>query len=711
MYIKFRKFVHAWYNASTNSGDSSMKLHVINSTKRKLFAASAAIVLIPLTIVGLIVNFEVTSIAEKTYIQGMTGEISQIDGMITTMFEGTSSSISIIGNFATLRKQDPSINRYNDKETETINKDVKRSPSEQIIHSHLNLVLESNRDYDGAIYASAYGAYVVADPGAKIPPKFDPKTRPYFNLAMSKPGEMILSKVYKGLRGNNVVVAARAFKDDDGNYSYLGGAAVNLNSLSDKIGAMKIGQTGYVALMDTDGTIVAHPVRKELVGKNVTEVGVPELTEAVKNGTGTIHYTFGGQTKIATVLTGKKTGWRLIGIVSEDEVLAGARKLRIIILLIGVLFAAGAVCGGYLLAKKIADPIESVVAALNETAKGNFTQSIDAAYETRHDEIGLLARTFNAFIQKMRGTISELQTTFDQVAVSADQIAHTIASFSANIQTESANSEEITASTEEISAGMENVATNAQIQNETMLKLISQISGLAESINAVSILIKKTGDLSSDMSADAKAGESALLSMEESMKKIIESSNDMTSILKIISDISDQINLLSLNAAIEAARAGDAGRGFAVVADEISQLADQTAASVKDIGNLISINNSEIRNGQAGVTGSIGLISKMIKQVEYIKNIAAEMQGIMVTQLKAKETVAADADKIKALSDQIAFATGENKIGIIEITKSVTDISQLSQNNAAGTEQMASSAEELAGMAESVKTRMNEFQI
>ena len=152
--------------------------------------------------------------------------------------------------------------------------------------------------------------------------------------------------------------------------------------------------------------------------------------------------------------------------------------------------------------------------------------------------------------------------------------------------------EEITA-TDEISAGIDNVAAGASDQVERITRLVETIDRLTGIIHDVERKTSEAARVTGSISDMARDGEAGMREMNESMEAIGESSREMTGIVAIINDISDRINLLSLNASIEAARAGDAGRGFAVVADEISKLADQTSRSVKEIDGHIRKTESE----------------------------------------------------------------------------------------------------------------------
>jgi methyl-accepting chemotaxis protein len=223
--------------------------------------------------------------------------------------------------------------------------------------------------------------------------------------------------------------------------------------------------------------------------------------------------------------------------------------------------------------------------------------------------------------------------------------------------------------------------------------------------------INNTALTSSNISNRAAAGEESLNEMNISMKKITDSSKQMTNIVGMINDISEQINLLSLNAAIEAARAGHAGKGFAVVADEISKLADATSKSIKDITTLITSNNNEIKKGMSSALETIDIISNIIKDIGNIGNQVETISQSMKDQLETNNTVNTEVIEVKNRADFVSTATSEQKIAIAEVAKSIQSITELTQSNATGSEEMASSSEEIAAMAESLKSKIEFFKV
>jgi methyl-accepting chemotaxis protein len=183
----------------------------------------------------------------------------------------------------------------------------------------------------------------------------------------------------------------------------------------------------------------------------------------------------------------------------------------------------------------------------------------------------------------------------------------------------------------------------------------------------------------------------------------------MTGVIQIINDISDKINLLSLNAAIEAARAGDAGRGFAVVADEISKLADQTTSSIKSIDSLIRTNEQEIVSGNRNVSQAIGKINSIINDIDKIVEKITVISTQMSQQTLANQTVNENAEKVKVRSEQITAAMNEQKLAIEEISRTVGSINDLSQQNTHQIIQITDSTKSIVSMVEKMHVDIERF--
>ena len=258
---------------------------------------------------------------------------------------------------------------------------------------------------------------------------------------------------------------------------------------------------------------------------------------------------------------------------------------------------------------------------------------------------------------------------------------------------------------------MDSISEGAGDQNRRLSTLSGDIFTLSQIIDGMSQSINVSLKATNEISENAKSGDESLRSMNSIMAKITESSHDMTGIVKIISDISSQINLLSLNAAIEAARAGESGRGFAVVADEISKLADATAQSIKEIERLIKTNNSEIDRGMSSVSVSIETISFIIDSIESISIKMKEIGSQMSDQIQLNARVTEGTEKVRSSSEIIKNATDEHKVAITDIVRSISSINEATQANAGGTEEIAGNAKDLSLRAEKLTAAVSFFKV
>jgi methyl-accepting chemotaxis protein len=358
----------------------------------------------------------------------------------------------------------------------------------------------------------------------------------------------------------------------------------------------------------------------------------------------------------------------------------------------------------------LSKPLQSFKSIFERGAKGD----LDARYpvvENSRDEINELGIFFNKFMDELFIVIKEVFITSKKTNVSLENFSNAIITLNDHSQNEASSMEEITATMEEISAGIDNITTNSQFQYNKLNDVIVLLDELSNNINTTSITIADTQKLSQNITEQAKAGNKYLDLMNNSMTEITNSSNQVSNIVVIIDDISNQINLLSLNAAIEAARAGNAGRGFAVVADEISKLAEQTASSINDIETLIKKNNDEIISGMHNADNTFSSITEIIKSVNSIGDMMTKIIIDVERQQATSKSVNENANDLKSKSNEVRCATEEQRIAAGEILKSITNINEAIQASAMDTEQMNKSMATIAVLALELKDKVNFFKM
>lgn len=272
-----------------------------------------------------------------------------------------------------------------------------------------------------------------------------------------------------------------------------------------------------------------------------------------------------------------------------------------------------------------------------------------------------------------------------------------------NIQTEASTIEELVAAIEEISSSTTSVEEATRDQNNSVNDLSESIGSLSDLIDSIQLFGKDLQKEFISIAQMSSEGKGASAELDEVNRKSLESSQNIETIAGIIDDFFDRINLLSLNAAIEAARAGDHGRGFAVVADEIGKLADNSSNELKKIRDLIETSRKDVESSYSIITRIVQLMeslnnsldSAQLKAIDTMKNISSQktIQGDMIIRNK----------NVFEKSEFIKDASYEQSIAIQEIAKSIENTNSLVQGNTQSAESMRDSSDKMKKIALELK--------
>jgi methyl-accepting chemotaxis protein len=309
----------------------------------------------------------------------------------------------------------------------------------------------------------------------------------------------------------------------------------------------------------------------------------------------------------------------------------------------------------------------------------------------------------NTFIKKV------LSESSGRVVAAMKNMSSQSDAFSETAHNQASSINQISMTIETISKGIDEVSSNANEQNASLNSLIAILDELSHIIREIDTAIGDSLQATGDIVSKARDGEKYLRNMEDRIGRVKGSSSEMANIIGIINDISDQINLLSLNAAIEAARAGESGRGFAVVADEISKLADRTASSIKSIESIIKTNEEEIDQGLSGVAGTVASISTIIEGVNAVNEKIKTLSDYKMKQSETNTIVNNNAIMVRNRSDEITAAAERQKTAIAEIVKNVASMNDLSQNNSAHAVKMAYDSQALVDLVLDLKKEIEQY--
>ena len=394
---------------------------------------------------------------------------------------------------------------------------------------------------------------------------------------------------------------------------------------------------------------------------------------------------------------------QLLNKKTNSKILA-ARIIEIALLLLTLIVAFISI----VILRRTIQPLRIIAQEMNNIAGGEGDLSVKLEIETAN-EIGSVAHGFNLFTQKIHDIVKRVKYISIQLASMSEELSSATEQFSDQAQVQAASTEEISGTVDEMTSEVENIAVRTVSQDTSLSELLSRMDELSDVMDNMNTIITETTNLTTSISRDADEGKSALGEVETTMKKIDDSSREMSNIVGIINEISDRINLLSLNAAIESARAGEAGRGFAVVADEISKLADQTASSISEIDNIIRGNSADTASGMERVAGLVLKIETIINGVETINQKITSITDFMNREQAVNDSMNKTATDVQNLSGDIRSATGEHKTASADVMIAVSNISEMTMASASSSEEIAATANNVADHAEELNGLVDKF--
>ena len=457
-----------------------------------------------------------------------------------------------------------------------------------------------------------------------------------------------------------------------------------------------------------------------------------------------------GLDRLTSALAGNAVNREVIQQMFHD-----ARLLILIIMAIAIVLGIALAVG---LARLIADPLTQLGILVEQVSKGDLTTDIKSQ---SRDEIGWLEHSMRQMVKSLRQIATQISLSSRAVATSAEQIAASSSEMARGAETQSSSTEETSSTMVEIASQMQLLARNAEALaanvDETSASIQQMSATLGQTARNGEILLgaveEATGTLTSMINSvgsiasrvhqvDVVSQQSVSETREhgdrlqDSINSIGMRSDEIGKIVKVIEGIADQTSLLALNAAIEAARAGDAGKGFAVVADEVRRLAERSMQATAEISQVIETVQGDTKKAVAltesvlaGIMASIGKTSslvgevaaaadeqaagarKVLETVAEMSNLTRQIAGSITENAAGAEEINLAAQKMNQLTHQMSEAVSEQKRGGEMVVQAVESIALISRQNLVAVEQMSSAAKSLAGESETLKQRVESFQV
>lgn len=443
--------------------------------------------------------------------------------------------------------------------------------------------------------------------------------------------------------------------------------------------------SSYVYVVKNDGTMLYHPT-KEKVGQPVENAVikgvVQQLQDGTKPDTAVVEYVFDGTTKYSayTILNNEDI---LVLTADESEALSGITVVTGVAIGISTVVVLLAIIICFILGRRLMRPLVKVSTIIEEIANGDINADFGMVKET-NDEIGLIIEKMKELTQSLGSIVGKIRNSSDTMSANSYELNDT------SSQTLAANNE-ISKAVEDVAEGSTGMASSISKINENLEEMSRETKDINESVNEIRNQTAAVQDSSKIMNNKIKSMQNSSQKMDDGISAIskrIETVNTtvdkVSNIVSVIEEISSETNLLSLNASIEAARAGDAGKGFAVVAQEIRVLSDNTNTELENIKQIIS---SLVEECRYCVQASGTIVEDNAKQKEEIKAVLDEFGSL-------DEQIQKTAEKADEIEELVTAMIELND----DITKSSNSLTDVSAANAAATEEMNANIEELNAM-------------
>ena len=532
------------------------------------------------------------------------------------------------------------------------------------------------------------------------PADLDYTTRDWYTLVMNKQ-DSVATSAYISVNTGDMMVTVASPVFVNGQIQGIVGIDLNMDNLNQMLSTVKVGNTGYITLYDSNGQILFHP-DSSLINTNAADANYSSnMLNAIegKEEHSAMLYTRSGTTYYGSTTTIDSIGYTMLGVMPEAEYVSHTNAI-LRILVVGIVVCAvllSAIC--VFIALSITRPLKRLDAAVGKLADGE----LDVQVETHGgDEVAKLGGNVARIVERLREYIDYIDEISDvllqigkgnlafalhqdyvgEFSKIKDALLHIQGTLTETMTSIAQSADQVNAGAEQIASGAQALAQGATEQASSVQELSSAVQELSSQATDEANKAVEAGEFLMRIRGEVEKSNEQMELMRKAMADISVQSSAIRGIIKTIDDIAFQTNILALNAAVEAARAGSAGKGFAVVADEVRNLAGKSAEAAKKTNELIENSVHAVKHGE-----------------ELTQTTAESLSVVADGTNQIVETIHNVAEAYRAQADRLT-----------EISSGVDQISNVVQTNSATAEESAAASQELSGQASMMRQQVSQFK-